>query len=351
MKKVVLFELLSAIDLDILVAEEKEAKKCRKQRIRHNIVLLLPIILLLLVALFFLLIRFFPQIFMLFGASAPAQDSKIPAVSDELLLPAESSTAWESEETLTPPGYIASKGLSFRLDHTQKTASVTGIGICTDTKVYIPYETEGYTVTEVDAHAFEACLQMTHVTVPHSVRSIGESAFFGCTELETVEISSSIETIGKNAFRGCTRLVWFTYDNALYLGNSEIPCLALIQPIHSEIEVCTLYPATRLIAADAFDDCSALQSVVINDSLLFINDNAFQDCDALTTLTLPRTLKRIGEAAFFQYGKLALTYKGHYSEWEAITLHPRWLIGDEIVLYCTDGIYRPIGQPSDTESH
>ena len=54
----------------------------------------------------------------------------------------------------------------------------------------------------------------------------------------------------------------------------------------------------RTIEANSFENCSALTSVVIGDSLTSIGLSAFSGCSSLTSVTLPNSLTSIGDFAF-----------------------------------------------------
>ena len=55
---------------------------------------------------------------------------------------------------------------------------------------------------------------------------------------------------------------------------------------------------TRLIADDAFSNCSSLTSVTIPNSVTSIGDKAFYGCSSLTSITIPEGVTSIGGSAF-----------------------------------------------------
>ena len=57
------------------------------------------------------------------------------------------------------------------------------------------------------------------------------------------------------------------------------------------------HPVTA-IGSLAFFECSELTSVVIPDSICFIDSSAFMDCKALTRITVPSSVTEIGSSAF-----------------------------------------------------
>ena len=63
-----------------------------------------------------------------------------------------------------------------------------------DTKVTIPSEINGKTVTEIGSNAFIKNTDMVDVTIPSTVTYIGDFAFCGCSNLSKV-IFSSISSV------------------------------------------------------------------------------------------------------------------------------------------------------------
>ena len=81
------------------------------------------------------------------------------------------------------------------------------------TKADIPTEIDGYTVSEIERHNYEAKLfndSLKRVTIPDSVTTIGEDAFRGCTGLTSVTIPDSVTSIGEYAFFYCRGLTSIT---------------------------------------------------------------------------------------------------------------------------------------------
>jgi len=141
-------------------------------------------------------------------------------------------------------------------------------------------------VTSIGYVAFSGCTGLTSITIPNSVTSIGDSAFYECTGLKTVTIGSSVTSIGDGAFNGCTNLNYNTYDNALYLGNSENPYIVLIKAIQKSITSCIINSSTKFIYSSAFNGCTGLTSITIPNSVTSIRDFAFEGCTGLTKVNI-----------------------------------------------------------------
>jgi hypothetical protein len=162
---------------------------------------------------------------------------------------------------------VASKGLSFSIEG--DTATVTGIGTCTDTDIVIPSKYQGCLVTSIGDSAFRDCKNLKSVTIPDGVTSIGNLAFRDCTSITSVVIPDSVTTIGNYAFYDCTSLT------SVVIGDS-----------------------VTTIGERAFYDCTSLTSVVIGDSVTSIGNDAFRSCTSLTSVTIPDNVTSIGDSAF-----------------------------------------------------
>ena len=81
----------------------------------------------------------------------------------------------------------------------------------------IPSTLGGYPVTSIGASAFEACYDLTSITIPDSVTSIGFAAFRGCTGLTSITIPDSVISVGGSAFYGTA---WYNSqpDGDVYAG-------------------------------------------------------------------------------------------------------------------------------------
>ena len=61
--------------------------------------------------------------------------------------------------------------------------------------IVVPEKLGGYTVTGIQAGAFQSCSAITGVTIPGTVKIIGPSAFKGCNSLKTVVMQDGVESI------------------------------------------------------------------------------------------------------------------------------------------------------------
>lgn len=85
------------------------------------------------------------------------------------------------------------------------TVSITGYS-GKDTALNIPATVDGYVVSAIDNHAFEANWDITSVTLPNGLTAIGEGAFMDCGSLTSITIPETVSQIDRAAFAGCASL-------------------------------------------------------------------------------------------------------------------------------------------------
>lgn len=74
------------------------------------------------------------------------------------------------------------------------------------TKIIIPSEIDGVSITAIGAQAFLECTNLISVVIPDSVERIGAQVFSGCSKLTNVVIGDGVRSIGFFAFYKCSKL-------------------------------------------------------------------------------------------------------------------------------------------------
>jgi hypothetical protein len=202
------------------------------------------------------------------------------------------------------------------------------------------------TVTAIRDNAFAACNRLTEVSLPHSAVTIGNYAFYRCTGLrslnisastvaigdyafescrqwtEAVEIPNSTKTIGKWAFRGCSNITSlslgdsivdigeYAFQNCISLsGSVTIPNTLKVISDHIfynclKLSAVTLGDSVTSIGDNAFG-LTAIESIVIPNSVTYIGVNAFAGCTSLRSAVLPESLTSIINQPFYNCNNLA----------------------------------------------
>lgn len=136
-------------------------------------------------------------------------------------------------------------------------------------------------LTALEDNAFTMCKQLTTLTIPKNVARIGESVFSGCSRLTKLEVDAASP--------------YFCVDNdVLYTKDRRelIVCL-----LHKSGQL-TVDQRCKVIADNAFYNCSQLTAIVLPDGLETIKAGVFVGCTSLATLHIPAKVTAIGMGGF-----------------------------------------------------
>lgn len=199
-------------------------------------------------------------------------------------------------------------------------------------------------ITSIPSELFKDCTILKSITFPESLCTIGSYAFSGCTNLKKIHVTKNVYSIGGMAFYNCTSLSSLTFDDeissldfnavAYYYSSSakyagpfykctaltEVRIPAAVTSLGSGLfEGCSsLKKVTfqngsklKLITASdwnsttgPFSGCSALEQVLLPDTVTRIGYRAFYGCSSLLTINIPEGVSEIGEYAFYNCKKL-----------------------------------------------
>lgn len=252
-------------------------------------------------------------------------------------------------------------GLEFKLNQDGLTYTVTGIGTCKDTVIYIPGAYEGGTVTAVGEKAFAGCTKVEKIILPNTVTEIGDRAFYDSGIVEFT-VPASVKKIGTQIFFQADKLdtVYYNSDYAnetapvfgatwirkVVFGGKKVPAYVcqgasglsevvigktVLEIGSNAFEDCTnlsnvtIPDSVSAIGEASFAGCSALNTVTIPDSVTRINKRAFAGCTSLYTVTIPASMTKIGEEAFSGCKKLqTIDFQGKQAQWDKITKGTNW---------------------------
>ena len=225
------------------------------------------------------------------------------------------------------------------------------VGVKEDSVDRVSYDIDEQTIG-IGAEAFRSCKNLSAILIPNSVKYIGDSAFYSCSKLMGVEIGNEditdgqgIVSIGTWAFAYCKALYTVNIfgeeleviDNYAFYGCEFLPELK----IPNSVKRVGMYAfnATRMwnnspavvyldrkwvvgfkedrgeystqisngvigISDCAFYDCTALQEVILPDSLRYIGTLAFYQCESLKKISIPAGVEEIADYTFFKCKEL-----------------------------------------------
>ena len=138
----------------------------------------------------------------------------------------------------------------------------------------------------IEGYAFDDCFNLTSINIPSSVTSIGQGAFNNCSSLTSIEIPSSVIKIRDRAFAGTP---WFAnLQNTSYgIATASDGQTRFVIDVPTDITDDELdMTNVKVIAEDAFDDCTNLASITIPDSVTSIGSSAFTGCSSLEKVNI-----------------------------------------------------------------
>ena len=128
----------------------------------------------------------------------------------------------------------------------------------------------------IDDCAFNACKNLTNVTIPNSVKTICMAAFQDCDGLTSVTIPDSVTEIWEGAFNLCDNLKSVKLSKKV-----TVICPYVFQCCTSLINI-EIPSGVTAICESAFSGCTSLKSVTIPESVTEIEWYAFERCTSLT---------------------------------------------------------------------
>ena len=134
---------------------------------------------------------------------------------------------------------------------------------------------------------------------------MGTSSYpvFGyCTKLSSITIGDKVKNIPYHAFDDCSGLESIIVESGNTVYDSRDNCNAIIATsTNTLITGCkntTIPNSVTSIGYCAFRGCRGLSSVTIGNSVTSIGSFAFEGCSGLTSITIPNSVTSIGGGAF-----------------------------------------------------
>ena len=154
--------------------------------------------------------------------------------------------------------------------------------------IYIP---DG--VTRMGVTLVSGCKKLSYIHLPASADSILSSFFYNCPALTEVTIPRNIRYIGTFAFTDCKNLETINFEEGSRLNHIDLRafenCYAL--------ETFNMPDSVIRLGGQIFGDCTGLKNVHLSNNLQILAGATFYGCDALTEIEAPGTVTFIGNSA------------------------------------------------------
>ena len=162
-----------------------------------------------------------------------------------------------------------------------------------NTKVVIPEQIAGKSVTVIGDSAFYCRSDLTSIDIPDSVTIIESGAFTDCTSLTSIEIPDGVTSIEASLFFECKNLVSVKIpDSVTSIGDSAFYLCESLKSIKIPNSV------TVIKGGWSFYGCSSMTSIEMSDNVTSIGESAFGGCESLTSIEIPDGVTSIGKYAF-----------------------------------------------------
>lgn len=145
---------------------------------------------------------------------------------------------------------------------------------------------------KIPAYAFLGCERLKELRIPKSIEEIGNDAFKNCLKLTKLQFSDALKSIGDGAFNWCISLK----EIALGRGLVRISQYAFD---HTAIQKIIIPDSVKELGKNLFDYSVDLKEVILPKDLECIPDAMFYWCKSLEKVSIPSTVKKIGRAAFY----------------------------------------------------
>ena len=164
---------------------------------------------------------------------------------------------------------------------------------------------------EVGTNAFSDCSILHSINLGESIETINSCAFQNCEKLEQVLFPNTIQSISSDAFSGCDLLLTNFDDTGMFIQN-EVLLRIMTSNYECKIPdgvvnimtgafsnqkqlISVSFPqSVRYIKTEAFQNCSNIMELKLNNGLLSIGENALSGMQSLDTLIIPASVAEIG---------------------------------------------------------
>ena len=187
-------------------------------------------------------------------------------------------------------------------------------------------------LTKIGANAFRGCTELTSVTFDSALKGIGSKAFYNTQKIRTLVLPENLISVGDEAFVNAgieelelksgsdTTFGMNAFSQYLLVGERLVPEEKItkltvngnlsLDKIFTEyakqvrLSLSELHVTGERIAPQSYKGCINLVDLTIDPTIIVIGESAFEDCSLITTVTLNEGLKEIAINTFKNCVKL-----------------------------------------------
>lgn len=179
---------------------------------------------------------------------------------------------------------------------------------------------------DIGNYAFATCGKIKVLSLNKNGVRVGKSAFSE-SGIESLTIPDNILSVGQQAFANCPNLKSVTIENGVNIALIDYTAFegSPIENATSHIDTILLIPTTHLkkytisggetIPSGIFPNYTALENVIIGNTVKTIGDEAFYNCHSLASVTIGNGVTSIGSKAFQYCTSLTDVYITDLAAW------------------------------------
>ena len=161
----------------------------------------------------------------------------------------------------------------------------------------------------IELFAFGWSWNLTEINIPASVTEIQEAAFSSCEKLTNIIIDE--ENTSYTVVDGCalydydkTTLIAYPSASGTVVLPNTLETIGRESMRNCEMTSLVIPDSVKYINGQAFSNCDKLESVTIGNSVEIIEYGAFYACELLEEVTIPATVSEISESIFSACSRL-----------------------------------------------
>lgn len=181
----------------------------------------------------------------------------------------------------------------------------------TDSRLSIPSEIDGKTVSAIGREAFRDNVYVTEIVMPDGLVRIAENAFFSCTKLSDITFSKDLKEVGTNAIRNTA------WEKTQLQNNKEIIIGDILVEVGEIGNSYSIPEDVKRIASGVFYCNETLTEVYLPENLEYIGSYAFAECKNLQNIHIPESVEVIGFEAFLNIPEIQYAGNADGSPWGA----------------------------------